>query len=99
MLHLVIAIGFLVAVGAVVGLLARLVTFDRFQLSLPRTIALGTVGAAIAPVVQWWVLTPEARQADHSSWLVPVLGAIAAMAIYRAWVPARTGTTEGRRTA
>ncbi|WP_111768251.1 GlsB/YeaQ/YmgE family stress response membrane protein [Nakamurella deserti] len=98
MLHLVIALGFFVAVGAVVGLLARFITFDRFRLSLPRTIALGTIGAAVAPLVQWWVLTPEARATDSSSCLVSVLGAIAAMAIYRAWVPASAAAT-GERTA
>lgn len=91
MLHLIATIGFVVAVGAVVGLIARLITFDRFRLSLPKTIALGTLGAVVAPLVQWWVLTPEARLTDTGSgWIVSILGAIAAMGIYRAWVPARS---------
>ena len=99
MLHLILAIGFLVAVGTVVGLLARLITLDHFRLSLPKTIALGTLGAAVAPVVQWWVMTPEARQTVNSSWIVSILGAVAAMAIYRAWVPARTTAATGTQAA
>lgn len=94
MLHILIAIGFVIAVGTVTGLVARLVTLDRFHLSLPTTIALGTVGAVVAPVVQWWVLTPEARTTDHASWLVSILGAIAAMGIYRAWLPSDRTATE-----
>jgi uncharacterized membrane protein YeaQ/YmgE (transglycosylase-associated protein family) len=92
MFQVVVVIGFLIAVGAVAGMLARLVTFDRFELSIPRTIALGTVGAAVASVAQWWVLTPAARETDHSTWWVAVLGAVAAMGIYRAWVPVRNTT-------
>ena len=94
MIHILATIGFFIAVGAVVGLIARLVTFDRFRLSLPMTIALGTLGATVGPIVQWWVMTPEARSTTNGSWLVSVLGAVAVMAIYRAWHPVTTGRTQ-----
>ncbi len=91
MLHLVVALAFFVAIGAVVGLVARLITFDRFRLSLPKTVALGTLGAVVGAVAQWFVLTPEARDTQSgTAWFAAVLGAVATMALYRTWFPATT---------
>ena len=97
MLHIIVTLAFLVAIGAIVGLLARLLTFDRFRLSLGATVALGTLGAVVGGFTQWFVLTPEARDTQYGTgWLSAILGAIAVMALYRVWFPA---TTAGDRPA